>query len=277
MSERSLAGSVALVTGAGRGIGRYIAEGLGAAGAAVACVGRDEHHLAGAVRQIESGGGRAAAVIADVTDPSAVAAAIAATESALGPVDLLVNNAGLIESRPGPLWRADLDEWWRVIEVDLRGPALTSHAVLPGMIERGRGRIVSISTGSGTRANADYSAYSAAKTALIRLNECLAESLVGTGVCVFDVAPGVVRTDMTLSMPMWDGLEDWTPPERVVEMIRAIAEGRLDHMSGRYIRSTDDEVEALTSAAERIAETGARRLRLRGYGADDPVARPDGR
>jgi NAD(P)-dependent dehydrogenase (short-subunit alcohol dehydrogenase family) len=120
-----------------------------------------------------------------------------------------------------------------------------------------------------TRANRDYSAYSVAKTGLMRLTEALDLSLQGSGVKAFDVAPGVVDTPMTRSMEMWRGFEDWTPAERVVEIVAAIAAGELDAWSGRFVRAGKDDLETLRTVAPADA---ARQLRLRPYGDDDPLA-----
>ena len=146
--EIDLGGQVAIVTGGGRGIGSAIAQKLTKAGAAVAVVARSEDQLAETVTLIEGAGGRAIALPVDVTDQQAVERAVAETEQQLGPVDLLVNNAG-VPGPPGPLWESDSGEWWWCIEVNLRGPFLCSRAVLPGMVARGRGRIITTASGFG--------------------------------------------------------------------------------------------------------------------------------
>ena len=116
-------------------------------------------------------------------------------ERALGSVDLLVNNAGLA-GPIGPTWEADPEEWWRCLEVNLRGPMLCSRAVLPGMIARGCGRIVNVASGAGTVAIPHLGAYVTSKTALIRLTEILAAEAAEHGVKVFAIEPGTVRTAM---------------------------------------------------------------------------------
>src|SRR3990170_2356209 len=139
-----LGGRVAIVTGGGRGIGRTIAEGLAKAGAAVAVTGRSAGHLQEAVAAIEKAGGRGLAFAADVTDQPAVRRLVAETESKLGPVDILVNNAAM-EGPLGPLWELDTAQWRRCLEVNLMGPIICSQAVLPGMVARRRGRSASSS------------------------------------------------------------------------------------------------------------------------------------
>jgi len=134
----SLKDQVAVVTGGGRGIGRAIALALAAAGARVAVIARSQNELAETAALIQQAG-QAQPFVADVSVPESVRGAMQAVERALGPVDLLVNNAAAIKPF-GPFWENDLDEWWRTMEVNVRGPLLCSHCVLPGMVARRRGR-----------------------------------------------------------------------------------------------------------------------------------------
>ncbi len=143
-TNKELAGQVAIVTGGGRGIGRAIAQALAAAGASVAGVARSADQLAETVSSITSANGRAIALTADVMDQSAIEHAVAQTEQQLGPVDLLVNNAGSLVAI-GPLWEADPKEWWRDMEINLRGTFLCARAVLPSMVARRHGRIINTS------------------------------------------------------------------------------------------------------------------------------------
>jgi NAD(P)-dependent dehydrogenase (short-subunit alcohol dehydrogenase family) len=265
-----LSGQVALVTGASSGIGRYLVEGLAARGVAVAGVARNEQRLATAMAEVaEATGGWTLAVPADVTDRAAVDAAVERVAGELGRVDLLVNNAGVIDAAEVPLWEADPDQWWDVVTSHVRGAQLLVRAVVPGMLARGHGRIVNLASGMSVRANRDYSAYSVAKTGLMRLTEALTLSLQGSGLFAFDVAPGVVDTPMTRAMEMWRGFTDWTPPERVVDLIGAVAAGELDAWSGRFLRAGKDDLGTLRRL---IPQDTARRLRLLPYGDDDPVA-----
>ncbi|MGY1987549.1 SDR family NAD(P)-dependent oxidoreductase [Blastococcus sp. SYSU DS0669] len=266
----ALSGAVALVTGASTGIGRHLAEGLARRGMAVAGLARGGERLRAAMAEVaEATGARTLAVAADVTDQASVEAAVGEVRQQLGPVDLLVNNAGLIDEAEVPLWEADPDQWWDVVTSHLRGSFLLSRAVVPWMLLRNRGRVVNLASGMSTRANPDYSAYSVAKTGLMRITESLALSLEGSDVRAFDVAPGVVDTPMTRSMRMWQGFSDWTPPERVVEIVAAIAAGELDPWSGRFLRAGADDLQTLRSVTP---EGTARQLRLRPYGDSDPLA-----
>jgi NAD(P)-dependent dehydrogenase (short-subunit alcohol dehydrogenase family) len=213
-------------------------------------------------------GARTLAVAADVTDRAAVDRAAARVADELGRVDLLVNNAGVIDVAEVPVWEADPEQWWSVVTSHIRGAQLLVRAVVPGMLARGHGRVVNLASGMSTRANRDYSAYSVAKTGLMRLTEALTLSLQGSGLHAFDVAPGVVDTPMTRSMDMWRGFEDWTAPERVVEIVAAIAGGELDAWSGRFLRAGTDDVDTLRRLTP---EGAARQLRLRPYGQDDSL------
>jgi NAD(P)-dependent dehydrogenase (short-subunit alcohol dehydrogenase family) len=255
-----LTGQVALVTGGGRGIGRAIASALARAGAAVAVLARSTDQLAEAVGDIERAGGRAVAVPADVTDRAAVEAAIARAEAVLGPLDLLVNNAG-VAGPVGPLAESDPDAWWRCVEVNLRGPLVCSRAVLPGMLARRRGRIVNVASGAGTRALPFLSAYVVSKTAVIRLTENLAAEVEGHGVRVFAIQPGTVRTAMAEAVLRSEQARRWVPwfadlfeqghdvpPERAGELVAFLASGRADGLSGRFL-AVEWDVEALTGRA----------------------------
>jgi NAD(P)-dependent dehydrogenase (short-subunit alcohol dehydrogenase family) len=265
-----LSGQVALVTGASTGIGRHLVEGLAARGMAVAGLARGEERLRTTMSEVGAAtGARTLAVAADVTDRASVDAAVAEVVAKLGQVDLLVNNAGLIDEFELPLWEADPDQWWAVVASHVRGSFLLCRAVVPWMVLRNHGRVVNIASGMSVRARPEYSAYSVAKTGLMRITEALADALEGTDVRAFDVAPGVVETEMTRAMPLHAGRTDWTPPEKIVELIGAIAAGELDHWSGRFLRAGGDDLAVLKA---NTPDDDARQLRLRPFGPDDPLA-----
>ena len=187
--------TVAIVTGGSRGIGRAVARALVNAGAGVSIAARSDHELAETAALLRQVSDRVAAIPADVTDAGAVHRLVEETERQLGPVDVLVNNAGTCYAL-GPVWEVDADAWWRDIEVSLRGSFLCARAVLPGMLARRRGRIINMGSGIGLRPSAFSSAYSCAKAALLRLTDSIAAATRGHGVSVFAVSPGNVQTAM---------------------------------------------------------------------------------
>jgi NAD(P)-dependent dehydrogenase (short-subunit alcohol dehydrogenase family) len=270
-----LDGQVAIVTGGGRGIGRAMVSALAEAGAAVAVVARSADELAETVALVEKGGGRAIAVPADVTDERAVEQMAAQVEGELGPVDLLVNNAG-VAGPNGPTWEVDRGAWWRCLEVNLRGPYLFSSVVLPGMVRRRRGRIVITSSGAGLHPWAYASAYAVSKCAVIRLAENLAAEVQEYGISVFAISPGFVRTAMTEGIAESPEDAQWfggrfrqrlaqgqgAPPERAAGLVVALASGKADPLSGCFI-SIRDDLEVMVSRVGEIQRQELYTLRLR--------------
>lgn len=267
----SLSGQVALVTGAGRGIGRHLARALAGEGMAVALLGRSPGPLDQVAGEVTAAGGRALAVPADVTDEAQVRAAVATATRQLGPTDLLVSNAGLRDSRAAPPWAADPGDWWRVVETNLRGPFLLAHAVLPGMVERSRGRILHVGSGMGQRPHPQWSAYAVSKAGLSRLTDTLAAALDGAGVVVLEISPGLVRTDMTETMWVPPDEQPWNPVQRMLDATLRFARGELDALHGRFVHAARDDLDAVLAVAARVREADARTLRLRPYGTDDPL------
>ena len=242
-----LSGQVALVTGGGRGIGRAVAIALAEAGASVAVTARTEEQVEETVRMIQAAGGTAGAFPADVSDPKTVERLVGDVTAHFGPVDLLVNNAGL-SGPPGRDWEHDSERWWYVISVNVRGPYLLSRAVIPGMIERGRGRIVNVLGSSSYLASPYNSAYTTSKAALYSLTRSLAAATEEYGISVFNYGPGLVRTELTEYMAgpemprpaaeaMASALETELriEPEVSAEGVVYIASGKADAASGRYL------------------------------------------
>ena len=145
-----------------------MATALAGAGYAVAAVGRDTGALATLERDVTAAGGRILVQRAEVTDPAEVDDCVGAVLEAFGRLDVLVNSAGVIEPEV-PLWEAEVEQWWRTMTVNVRGPFLMSRAVIPHMIDGGGGRVVNLASGAGLRERGDLTAYSASKSALSRL------------------------------------------------------------------------------------------------------------
>jgi NAD(P)-dependent dehydrogenase (short-subunit alcohol dehydrogenase family) len=185
-------GSIAIVTGAAGGIGRSISAHLAAAGVALALVDLDGEAAEGLLREL---GAKGVAIAADVSTPGDIAAAAARAADRLGPVDILVNNAGISGVGP-PKATVDtpLEEWEKTLAVNVTAPFLFSQAVLPGMIDRGRGRIVNIASMAGILCLPGRVSYAASKAALINLTKTLAVEAAASGVRINAVCPGWVDT-----------------------------------------------------------------------------------
>ncbi|MFD5467600.1 SDR family NAD(P)-dependent oxidoreductase [Kitasatospora sp. NPDC127059] len=271
MPTGSLTGQVALVTGGGRGIGREIAIGLAAEGMAVGLVGRTHETLTETLKECVKHGSRGVAVTADVCRPGSVREAVRLVERDLGPIDLLVNNAGLVDRAEVPLWETDPNQWWQVIETNLRGPYNLLRCVLPGMVARRHGRVVNLNSGFALRPDGDYTAYATSKGALLQLSDNMADSLARHDVVALDISPGAVATDMTAGMPMFRDMKEWGSIPYMVAVTVDAARGRFDALHGRFIHAGRDDLEELVSRADEIRAADARTLRLRPYKDDDPM------
>lgn len=271
----NLTGTVAVVTGAGRGIGRQIALQLAEAGASVAVVARTQGEIDETVSLIKKQDGTAIAVAADLVDRLAVEKAAERITGELGPASLLVNNHGAFRAF-GPIWECDPDVWWQDVEINLRGSFHTSRAFVPAMLAGGAGRIVNLVGGGTGNSFPNGSGYASSKAAIMRFTECLNDTTRDSGVLAFAVDPGLVRTAMTelqlhsdagkaylpaIQTLFRDGVN--IPPTRAAALIVDIATGRFDKLSGRLLRGVDDRSAVEQSMAD-IVENDLRALRFSG-------------
>lgn len=193
--RKSLEGKVALVTGASRGIGFAVARKLGRLGAKVSLCARDAKKLEMAAGELQSEGTATLALAADVTRADDVDTLVAKTGRSLGPIEILVNNAGI--GYFGPTHQANESIWDSVLDTNLKSVFLTSKAVAPGMIERRSGHIINIASLAGKNAFAGGGIYCASKWGLLGLTECMAEDLRPYSIRVSAICPGSVATDFS--------------------------------------------------------------------------------
>jgi len=249
-----LSGEVAIVTGSGRGIGRQMAIDLAGAGAAVGLLARSEQQLREVAQCIETAGGRAIVLPADVTDRLAVETAVHRIEKEFGQISIAVNNAGV--DRPfGPVAEVDPDQWWHTQAIHVLGPYMVMHSVIPGMRSLGRGRIINVISAASNIIGPNSSSYCVAKATLLRLTEHVDLEIKPYGLSAFAVDPGTVMTAMGKAaiddptVRKWakglvDHLEkfrevDPTPAlQQLGRQCVALASGRYDGLSGRYLDLT---------------------------------------
>ncbi len=213
MSNASPAGKVALVTGAGRGIGAAVSRALVAAGARVAMVSRTESDLRELAKEIDPSGERVLVLPGDVADEAAVEGFLQQTEAQLGPLDILVNNAGIPTRRPFEVADYPIDDYDRIVGVNLRGAVLCARAALQRMRERRAGTIVNIGSISGIRAAPDVLPYSVAKFGMEALSQTILAEATKYGIKTHLVAPGVTNSSI------WDRKEVPLPADVRARML----------------------------------------------------------
>ncbi len=260
MNVSDLTGKVALITGAGRGIGRATALELARRGADVALVARSDADIDEVAAAVRALGRRALALRADLADGSAVGGVAPAVAQGLGSVAILVNNAGIVGPF-GPLWELDPAEWERALRVNLVAPFLLAHAVVPGMRAAGWGRIVNVSSGAAQHPMERTGAYSTSKAGLDMLTRQLAVELAGTDVAVTAVYPGIVDTTMQASIraqpaevvgaataeqfQRWQAEGALQSPDRPAQLIAALAAADDLSFTGHIVTIGDEEAQRL--------------------------------
>jgi 3-oxoacyl-[acyl-carrier protein] reductase len=261
---------VAVVTGASRGIGRATALALADSGFALGLVARSADALGETQALVGRRGTRAVSVAADVTDYQAAHSAVAEIEERIGPVTVLVNNAGSLRAI-GPLWEVDRDDWWLDVQTSLGGAFNFCREVVPRMIERREGRIVNITSYVAVRPSPYQTGYACGKAAVGSLTEALAASLGDYGIKAFAVAPGFTRTEMTELLTESAAGRQWLPEvgkgrvleaEQSARLISVLASGAADELSGRLLHALDD-VEQLLERIDEIRRDELYAPRLR--------------
>jgi 3-oxoacyl-[acyl-carrier protein] reductase len=218
MTEKPLTGKVALVTGASKGIGFAIARSLGRIGAKVALCARDSNRLDHAAKELKSAGISALAIRADVTRGDEIASLVRKTEDSLGPIEILVNNAGI--GRFAPVQSATEADWDSMLDTNLKAVFLLSKLIAPGMIQRGSGHIINIASLAGKNAFAGGGIYCASKWGLLGLTQCMAEDLRPHGIRVCAICPGSVATEF--SQPGSKDPKKMLQPEDVAHAVETI-------------------------------------------------------
>ncbi len=240
-----LVGRGAVVTGGGRGIGRAVAEALAGAGASVVLAARSAGELEDAAAAVRGAGGEAHAVPCDVTDAGSVDRLAARATELLGQVDILVNNAGAAEAQP--LQRLTLERWQAALAVNATGPFLCTRALLPAMVERRRGRIVTVASIAGLTGAPYIAAYAAAKHAAVGFVRAVAAEVAASGVTVNAVCPGYVDTDMTRESVA-----------RIVEKTRLSEQEALDRLVAANPQGRLIEVDEVAHVVLALCGDGAR-------------------
>jgi NAD(P)-dependent dehydrogenase (short-subunit alcohol dehydrogenase family) len=273
-----LRGTVAVISGGGRGVGRLLAVELARAGAFVGLLARSADEIAAVAAEIERSGGTAAAAACDISDPQAAAVGVTELAGRLGPASLLINNAG-VSGPAGRLWDVSPAEWWRAIEVNIGGAFTLSRLLLPDMIAAGCGRVVNVTSNAGVYRWPLMSAYAASKAALIKLTETLAAETRAHGVPVFSVDPGLLPIGLgetalssraeaqTPEGQVFGWIRDQlnsghgTDPAKAVRLVLALAAGHGDRLSGRHLSPSDD-LDILMSHIDRVERDDLHTLRL---------------
>jgi len=262
-----------IVTGAGRGIGKAMALALAERGWSVACLARTESEITQVAERIRKQGGRACHCAADICDRAQVRRAVDQVLAEFGQIDVLINNAGSFYAL-GPVAEVDPDKWWQDIRINYLGTFNGCQAVLPHMLERKTGRIITL-TGGGTGNPLPFgSGYASSKAAAARFTECLAHEVIDHGIYVYAMGPGFVRTRLTeyhvfssegqTYLPMMKGSFDGDkpfPPDKAAALAVFLASLESRPLSGRIL-SAGMDTDKLLAEADQIAADDRYQLRI---------------
>jgi NAD(P)-dependent dehydrogenase (short-subunit alcohol dehydrogenase family) len=237
-----LSGKVAMISGGSKGLGAALAERFAAEGAAVSLCARNADELESVVREIQTKGGRALGVVADVTSEADMASWVAETRSTLGPVDVLVNNASLLGQRL-PIEQYSADVWRQVLDVNLTGAFLFAKAAIPALRETG-GSMIHVSSGVGDHGRPLWGAYCASKNGVEALSQMLAGELEADGIRSNAVDPGSMRTEMRAEAYPDEDPEGVPTPAEVSDVFVWLASDRSSGVSGQRFRAKEFDAEA---------------------------------
>jgi 3-oxoacyl-[acyl-carrier protein] reductase len=229
VAEPSFEEQVAIVTGASRGIGQAISVALARRGCAVTLAARNEAKLENLAQQIRDDGGRALAVCTDVSEPSQIDRMVAETIRSFGQIDILVNNAGILILKM--VMDTTLQDWQRTLDVNLTAVFLACKAVLPHMIARQRGQIITVASIAGKRSGPQHGAYSASKFGVLGFTEALASEVKQYGIRVNAVNPGMVDTDL-FGDRFQEDRSCWSQPEDIADAVVLLASGLAHDITG---------------------------------------------
>lgn len=269
-----LEGKVAIITGAGRGIGKAIALAFAREGADVAVVSRTISEVTETAREVQTLGRRALPMKVDVSDREQVENMVSSVVREFKRVDILVNNAG-VQPPIGPVTENDPDQWLKTVTVNLGGTFLCSRAVLPIMMKRRQGKIINLSGGGAASPRPYFTAYAASKAAVVRFTETLAEEVKEYNIQVNAIAPGAVNTrmlegviaagEMAGAKALADAKRQMekggTPPEKPAALALFLASDESNGLTGRLISAVWDDWEGMIKQVERIISTDLYTLR----------------
>ena len=251
----TLKNKTAIITGSSRGIGKEIAKTLIQQGANVIISSRKESAVNSTGDELQTSDERVLGVSCDVTKWNDVNNLVEKTLEKFGQIDILINNAGIGGESP--------EDFWKVFEVNMKGPMQCALAIIPHMIKQKSGLMINMGSYVGIRPSPSNPPYAASKAALVRFSDSMAEMVKEHNINIFTVSPGLVYTDMTKDVPYFKNLpkDAWSPIEKIAELVVKLASKDVSTLSGKFIHVNDD-LDRLLENAEKITKDGLYTLRL---------------